>query len=77
MEDSDNPWLTVAAAARYLGFSVSTIIRYADSGELSHIRTRTGHRRFKKSDLDTYIEEHTYVPGGKAKVTEPRSRGVG
>lgn len=77
MDENDNPWLPVAAAARYLGFSVSTIIRWSDAGELPHIRTKSGFRRFNKSDLDAYIEEHRYVPSGKGQATEPRSRGVG
>lgn len=77
MEQSTNPWLTVAGAARYLGFSASTIIRWSDAGELPHIRTKSGYRRFNKSDLDTWKDNHTYVPGGKAKVTESRTSGVG
>lgn len=77
MEENDNPWLTVAGAARYLGFSASTIIRWSDAGELPHIRTKSGYRRFNKSDLDTWKEDHTYVAGGKAEASEPRTRGVG
>lgn len=77
MEEIETPWLPVAGAARYLGFSVSTIIRWANDGELPHIRTKSGYRRFNRADLDAYIEEHRYVPSGKAEVTESRSSGVG
>lgn len=82
MDENDNPWLTVAGAARYLGFSASTIIRWSNSGELPHIRTKSGYRRFSRKDLDTWKEDHRFVPlSGEAEATEPRperfNEGVG
>ncbi len=72
----EDPWLKVADAARYLGLSPSTLIRYADAGDITHIRTRTGYRRFKQSDLDAYIQE-SRVQSRKSQAPTPRTSGVG
>lgn len=71
----EDSWLKVADAARYLGFSPSTLLKYADAGDIVHLKTRTGHRRFKKSDLDAYIQEHR-VQSREDQAATPRARGV-
>jgi excisionase family DNA binding protein len=43
--------LTPGQAADELGVHVSTIIRWADAGLLTHWRTPGGHRRFRTADL--------------------------
>ena len=60
MEES--PWLQVADAARYLGISPNTLRKWADAGDLSFVRTKYGHRRFLKSELNDFIEEHRVRP---------------
>lgn len=47
---------SVSGAARYLGVSVGTIRRYADSGALEHVITPGDHRRFSREQLDQFIE---------------------
>lgn len=54
----ENPWLQVADAARYLGISPTTLRKWADAGDLPFVKTKYGHRRFLKDDLDLFIEEH-------------------
>jgi excisionase family DNA binding protein len=50
-------WMTTDQAARYLGVSVSTLLRWeAEDSRLAARRTRGGHRRFLRSDLDTYMQ---------------------
>lgn len=47
--------LTSAEAGAVLGVSGKTIARYADTGLLPVITLPTGHRRFRRSDLDAML----------------------
>lgn len=55
---AENPWLTVAPAARYLGISPTTLRKWSDAGDVPFVRTKAGHRRFLISELDQFIKEH-------------------
>lgn len=55
---AENPWLTVAPAARYLGISPTTLRKWSDAGDVPYVRTKAGHRRFLISELDQFIKEH-------------------
>ena len=59
----DDVLLTTAQAARFLGVSESSVIRWANLGELPHVRTGAGHRRFRLGDLDLFLKtgSHTNV----------------
>jgi excisionase family DNA binding protein len=48
-------WLTLGEAARYLGVAQSTIRKWSDSGRLRAFYTPGGHRRFRRSDLETFV----------------------
>ena len=48
-------WLTLGEAARYLGVAQSTIRKWSDSGRLRAFYTPGGHRRFRRTDLDTFV----------------------
>jgi len=48
-------WLTLGEAAKYLGVAQSTIRKWSDSGRLQKFTTPGGHRRFRRSDLDTFL----------------------
>jgi excisionase family DNA binding protein len=51
-----NPeWLTLGQAAQYLGVAQSTIRKWSDSGRLTAFYTPGGHRRFRRSDLDSFL----------------------
>ena len=54
---ADEPdWLTLGQAAKYLGMAQSTIRKWSDSGRLPAFYTPGGHRRYRRSDLDNFLE---------------------
>jgi len=48
--------LTTHQAAQILGVSRSTIVTYADSGALRSFRLPSGHRRFRRSDVEELLD---------------------
>src|SRR5579864_6733320 len=61
---SDPEWLTLGQAARYLGVAQSTIRKWSDLKQIPAFYTPGGHRRFKRGDLDRFLERSG--PGGAA-----------
>lgn len=54
---SETPeWLTLGEAARYLGVAQSTVRKWADMGRLETFKTPGGHRRFRRDDLDRFMQ---------------------
>lgn len=54
---SEQPeWLTLGKAARYLGVAQSTLRKWCDARRLPAFTTPGGHRRFRKSDLDAFVD---------------------
>lgn len=51
---SDRP-LTVRQVADLLGVAPSTVVGYADSGQLACFRLPGGHRRFRRSDVEALL----------------------
>src|SRR3954452_5516423 len=49
-------WLTLGQAARYLGVAQSTIRKWSDSGRGRAFKTPGRHRRYRRSDLDAFLE---------------------
>jgi excisionase family DNA binding protein len=49
-------WLTLGQAAQYLGVAQSTIRKWTDSGRVPAFKTPGGHRRFRRRDLDAFLE---------------------
>ena len=49
---ADDPYLETSGAARRRKCSENTIRNKANSGELPHIKTDTGERLFRASDVD-------------------------
>lgn len=47
--------VTTAQAARYLGLSTATVVRWANLGRIPHARSAAGHRRFRLGDLDKVL----------------------
>jgi excisionase family DNA binding protein len=54
--------LTLGQAAKYLGVSESTVRKWADEGRLDAFSTPGGHRRFRRPDLDKFLQG-ARVPG--------------
>ncbi len=53
---TDDVLVTTAQAARFLSVSESSVIRWANSGDIPHVRTGAGHRRFRLGDLDLFLK---------------------
>src|SRR5690348_16896602 len=52
----DTGWLTLGQAARYLGVAQSTIRKWSDLGRVPAFYTPGGHRRYRRADLDAFLE---------------------
>jgi excisionase family DNA binding protein len=59
---SDPEWLTLGQAAKYLGVAQSTIRKWSDQGRVPAFYTPGGHRRYRRRDLDTFLDRSG--PGG-------------
>jgi excisionase family DNA binding protein len=53
---SETDWLTLGQAAHFLGVAHSTIRKWSDQGRVPAFYTPGGHRRFRLSDLEVFIE---------------------
>lgn len=51
-KNSNDEWLNLSEAARFLGVHPSTVRLWADKGDIPTQRTSGGHRRFRRVDLD-------------------------
>ena len=49
-------WLTLGLAAKYLGVAQSTIRKWSDQGRVPAFYTPGGHRRYRRGDLDNFLE---------------------
>jgi excisionase family DNA binding protein len=49
-------WLTLGQAAKYLGVAQSTIRKWSDHGRVPAFYTPGGHRRYRRGDLDKFLE---------------------
>jgi excisionase family DNA binding protein len=58
-------WMTLGQAAKYLGVAQSTIRKWSDQGRLPAFYTPGGHRRYRRSDLEAYLERSG--PGGRRR----------
>jgi excisionase family DNA binding protein len=58
-------WLTLGQAAKYLGVAQSTIRKWSDLGRVPAFYTPGGHRRYRRSDLDAFLERSG--PGGRTR----------
>jgi excisionase family DNA binding protein len=61
-------WLTLGQAARYLGVAQSTIRKWSDDGRVRAFYTPGGHRRYRRADLDTFLERSGPGGGGAGPV---------
>jgi excisionase family DNA binding protein len=63
---SEPDWLTLGQAAKYLGVAQSTIRKWSDQGRVPAFYTPGGHRRYRRSDLDVFLERSG--PGAREQV---------
>jgi excisionase family DNA binding protein len=52
----ETDWLTLGQAAKYLGVAQSTIRKWSDQGRVPAFYTPGGHRRYKRGDLDRFLD---------------------
>jgi excisionase family DNA binding protein len=52
----DSEWLTLGQAARFLGVAQSTIRKWSDQGRVPAFYTPGGHRRYRRRDLEAFLE---------------------
>jgi excisionase family DNA binding protein len=57
MTANEPDWLTLGRAAKYLGMAQSTIRKWSDDGRLRAFYTPGGHRRYRRVDLDAFLEQ--------------------
>ena len=48
-------WMTLGQAAKFLGVAQSTIRKWSDNGRISTFYTPGGHRRYRRTDLETFL----------------------
>jgi excisionase family DNA binding protein len=53
---SEPDWLTLGQAAKFLGVAQSTIRKWSDQGRVPAFYTPGGHRRYRRRDLDQFLE---------------------
>ena len=56
-------WLTLGQAAKFLGVAQSTMRKWSDQGRVPAFYTPGGHRRYRRRDLDAFLERSG--PGGR------------
>src|SRR5688500_9815350 len=61
-------WLTLGQAAKYLGVAQSTMRKWSDLGRVSAFYTPGGHRRYRRADLDRFLDRSG--PGTSATPSE-------
>src|SRR2546423_10821174 len=49
-------WVPLGQAAKYLGVAQSTIRKWSDLGRVPAFYTPGGHRRYRRADLDAFLE---------------------
>jgi excisionase family DNA binding protein len=61
-------WLTLGQAAKYLGVAQSTMRKWSDLGRVPAFYTPGGHRRYRRSDLDQFLDRSGPSAGASGYV---------
>ncbi|HHH42343.1 MAG TPA: helix-turn-helix domain-containing protein, partial [Chloroflexi bacterium] len=51
----EQEWISLSEAAELLGVHPNTLRHWADQGEFPSVRTPGGHRRFRRADVEAYL----------------------
>jgi excisionase family DNA binding protein len=62
-DPSEQDWMTLGQAAKYLGVAQSTIRKWSDQGRVPAFYTPGGHRRYRRRDLEAFLDRSG--PGGR------------
>lgn len=64
-------WLSLSEMAEILGIHPSTVRNWADQGRMPVHRTQGGHRRFKRSEVDLWLQaQQASVPSEASLVVQ-------
>ena len=69
--DAQPEWLTLGQAAKYVGVAQSTMRKWSDVGRVSAFYTPGGHRRYRRADLDQFLDRS----GPPAGAASPNAAG--
>ncbi len=68
-------WVSLGEAAEIIGVHPATIRNWAERGELPCRRTPGGHRRFRRADLEQWLETHRTARPTEAQVVVQNALG--
>ncbi len=68
-------WVSLGEAAEIIGVHPATIRNWAERGELPCRRTPGGHRRFRRADLEQWLETHRAARPAEAQVVVQNALG--
>jgi excisionase family DNA binding protein len=77
--DEQSEWLTLGQTAKYLGVAQSTIRKWCDAGRVPAFTTPGGHRRFRRRDLDEFLERsrpNSHVRSGPSLLVVDNEPGI-
>lgn len=67
-ETTKHDWVSLREAAEILGVHPATIRNWADKGSLPARRTPGGHRRFRREDLEAWLEAQQTPPPAEVQI---------
>ena len=73
----ETEWMTLGQAAKYLGVAQSTIRKWSDLGRVPAFYTPGGHRRYRRRDLDAFLERsgpHAQAAGPLVLIVDDDAR---
>ncbi len=72
---NSSEWVSLGEAAEIIGVHPATIRNWAERGELPCRRTPGGHRRFRRADLEQWLETHRAARPTEAQVVVQNALG--
>jgi excisionase family DNA binding protein len=64
----NSEWINLGDAADFVGVHPTTMRAWADKGEISSQRTPGGHRRFRRQDLEAWVEAQSHSQQAGAQL---------
>jgi excisionase family DNA binding protein len=55
--ETEDDMLSISAAAQIIGVHVDTLRRWEEAGRIIVRRTPTGHRRYRRADVEAILEQ--------------------
>lgn len=66
--NDQSEWMRLSEASDYIGVHFTTLRRWSDAGEMPCFKTPGGRRRFRKSDLNAFLQQIQENPQDKLKT---------